>query len=108
MANANGVDNWYLQADPQVDAEFERLKAERLERAQARLLADLDLDQDFDAWKQRRLAEMQAGQVAGGRRQVDSSRVSDLRPSTYGLLWLAAMLAAIAVGILVLLARMNP
>ena len=57
MANANDrLDNWFRQKAPLVDLEFERLKAERLERAQARLWADLDLD--VEMFKQGRRAQM--------------------------------------------------
>jgi len=90
MANVNDkLPNWYEVADAELDLEFERIKAERLARGQGRLLADLTLDEEFDVWKQMRLEQMQAGRVSAGPPLVPPSR----------LLWLAVMLAAIAVAI---------
>lgn len=112
MANVNGLREWWFaeyddfwtagvaEMDRQVDAEFERLKAERLARAQARLLADLNLDEDINAWKHRRLAAMQKGLGM-------SATPQSLVPSPFRLLWLAAMFAAIAIGIVLLAARIT-
>jgi len=84
-------DRFIQRADAEVEREFARQKADRLEYAQARLLADLNLEEDFTAWNRR-------------RRRILNPRFSASRLSKAHLLGMGAMLAALAIGMSILAA----